>query len=492
MKVKDRLREFGLHEGSRLSLAYSGGPDSTALLHVLAELRKRMKLRLRALFVDHGIRSRCERAAEDALVIRTAYALEIPLICLYLPEGFIAGRAKKYGGTEAAARGLRYRFFEECAVDEEDVVLLAHTLDDQMETQIMRFFQGSGPAGLAGIPERRGPFLRPLLSVTKAELYRYLEEIGAKYSIDSSNRTGNFLRNRVRTELMPAARSVFPGMERALSELADKMRSQKTASGALDFIVEERGCVSFDADAFAAAPDTQRRDLLYRLWDHLNAEEPRRLPYRFLREFFRSFDDMYNEREHGEVQKAGVRPLTEGHGIRVELRGRRIFCRTNVVREQKKSYLTVIEEGAVEMGNETRIFVQCGTLDEAEADEPERIGLERVELERLELERVGPESSESAELYSSPDFGPCVLRSRRAGDSIRLTEGELKIKELMERLRIPSESRWCYPLVEDRRGILAVLNPERLSSSVIGVLGSEMPENGLRYRFSSRPYWRTR
>ncbi len=468
-KVRERLRELGVQKGARLSIAYSGGPDSTALLYIAAAIRDRMGVRLRAFFVDHGIRSPEERTAEGALVIRTTCALEIPLMSLYLPAGYVAERAKKHGGTEAAARFFRYDFFEGAAAEEDDYVLLAHTLDDQMETQIMRFFQGSGPGGLAGMPERRGPFLRPLLSVGKGELCGYLSEIGAEYSVDSSNSSQTYLRNRVRTELMPVARSVFPGMERALAELAEKMRSHGGPESVLDFSIEEqkngeRGKLSFDADAFAAATDAQRRGLIYRMWDYLHGEESRRLPHRFLRNFFRSFDDIYNEakKNGAKYREAEETAIAEGHGIRMDLRGGRIFCRTNVVREQKKSYLTKIEEGVVEIGDGIRIFVYCGTLEEDGAE--------------------AAESGKSVELYSSRTFGPCVLRSRREGDTIRLSGGEVKLKELMGRLRIPSGERWRYPVVEDRRGILALLNLYELPSSVIGSLGGEKPENGLYYR----------
>ena len=163
----DFLAKRGLVRALRIAVAYSGGPDSTALLAALSALSPCRPI---ALYVDHGLRESRELEEEMALVRRTCAALGAGLIVAHVRPGAVLERAKSENeGVEAAARRFRYAAFRSAMTKSgAQAVLLAHTMDDQIETVLMRLLGGSGAGGLIGIPEASGPFLRPFLGIRKA------------------------------------------------------------------------------------------------------------------------------------------------------------------------------------------------------------------------------------------------------------------------------------------------------------------------------------
>ncbi len=160
--------------------------------------------------------------------------------------------------------------------------------DDVIETLLMRVLQGSDAHGLAGIPLRRGIFVRPLLRCTRKEILEYLESRGQRWREDPSNRDPRFDRNRVRHLLVPLLRESFPGYRAGLLALGEK----QAMTGEL---VRERlrihcpGAARSRTDSpsrrghFFAAPAAVRARSLCDLYDRFRLREaPRRLPWRFL------------------------------------------------------------------------------------------------------------------------------------------------------------------------------------------------------------------
>jgi tRNA(Ile)-lysidine synthase len=185
--------ERRLNPNARLCLGYSGGLDSTVLLHILAGLRRDLGFRLEAMHVHHGLSPNADHWAEACSGI--CAKLDIPLT-LHKVAVTLRG-----DGLEAAARAARYHVFETSGAD---AVVLAHHLDDQVETFFLRLLRGAGVDGLAAMaPERvlgpSGPrLLRPLLDVPRAELRAYADLHALVHCEDESNqdvaRTRNFLR----------------------------------------------------------------------------------------------------------------------------------------------------------------------------------------------------------------------------------------------------------------------------------------------------------
>ncbi|HEX2656734.1 MAG TPA: tRNA lysidine(34) synthetase TilS, partial [Polyangia bacterium] len=165
--------------------------------------------------VDHGLRR--EAAAEQALVAERAEALG--LVCHRLPVSVRPGGGR--GGVQEAARDARLDALARLAAARAcDRVALGHQADDQAETILFRIIRGTDAKGLAGIPYRRDPFVRPLLDVTRAQILSYLRRRSLPYVLDPSNADLRYARARVRHTLLPLLRQENPRVDEALRRLA--------------------------------------------------------------------------------------------------------------------------------------------------------------------------------------------------------------------------------------------------------------------------------
>lgn len=204
---------------SMVLVGVSGGPDSMALLHILAALRPQCRLTLVAAYIDHGLRPR-ETPAEWACV-RTAAAglqLDCTMVAVDAAAAAIAGKLS----PEQAAREVRYRAFADLVHERQlDLVAVAHTADDQTEEVLLRLLRGGGRRALSGMRSRSGSLIRPLLGIRKAELMAYLAEKKISFCHDSSNDDMHFLRNRIRHELLPLLEERYDsGIRQALLKTA--------------------------------------------------------------------------------------------------------------------------------------------------------------------------------------------------------------------------------------------------------------------------------
>ncbi len=215
--------------GDGVVVAFSGGPDSTALLWGMAELAPRLALRLFAAHLDHAMDD--GSPARAAAAARLAGRLGVP---------FIATRREILDGEspEAAARRARYEFLEEVRrAAGARWVATAHHRDDQAETVLLRLLFGSGVEGLAGIRPVHGTVVRPLLEVPRAELGGAVSAAGLAPVDDPTNRDLAVPRNRVRHRLLPALQDndatdpADPDLACRLARLAGRAR---TAGDALD------------------------------------------------------------------------------------------------------------------------------------------------------------------------------------------------------------------------------------------------------------------
>ena len=188
-------------------VAFSGGPDSTALLLALHELLEDSGHdRLRAAHVNHGLHRDSGDWARHCEA--QARSLGLTLACREV-EVRADGR-----GVEAAARRARYEALAEL-MEPGECLLTAHHQDDQWETLLLRMLRGTGIAGLAGIREKRrlgrGWLLRPLLDLPRGDLRAWLRRKGASHIDDPSNRDTGFDRSFLRNDVLPLLRGRWPG-----------------------------------------------------------------------------------------------------------------------------------------------------------------------------------------------------------------------------------------------------------------------------------------
>lgn len=215
----------------RVLMGLSGGADSVCLLSVLCRLKERLSLEIHALYVDHGMRPE-ETPSEIAFCKKICDTLSVP----FMKRGIdVRAFAKEHGlNIQEAARELRYRQLDEAAFEiKADRVATAHTADDQVETVLMRFLRGSGSAGLAGIPPVRKHIIRPLIEIPRADIERYLEENLLEYVTDSSNLKTDYLRNRIRTSVVPLLRELNPDLGETLARTAEIFREEEKYFGLL-------------------------------------------------------------------------------------------------------------------------------------------------------------------------------------------------------------------------------------------------------------------
>jgi tRNA(Ile)-lysidine synthase len=197
----------------------SGGRDSMALLHALWDCGFR---KLVVCHFDHGLRP---AKRELALVERETERLGLPL---ELGVVDTAAHAKTTGvSIEVAARDLRYKFFEACAKARRcHRLFLGHHADDQMETQLLNLFRGTGLAGLIGMHGearmRSLTLLRPWLHVMRSEITAYVKTQRIAYFEDPSNTSLAHTRNRLRHNVLPVIEDAFgPSYRRALMRLSE-------------------------------------------------------------------------------------------------------------------------------------------------------------------------------------------------------------------------------------------------------------------------------
>jgi tRNA(Ile)-lysidine synthase len=213
------VREHRLVErGETVLAAVSGGPDSMALLHVLARLRPELGCGLVAHGVDHGLRP--EAAAELDRAAAFAASLGVPF-------GRTSVALEPGGDLQARARAARRAALRRAAAEAGAAcIATGHHADDRAETVILRLLRGSGPRGLACLPPRAGEFIRPLLLARRADVEAHLGRHGVPFAIDPSNADRRFLRARVRHELMPLLGELSPGVVGHLTGLADDLMAE--------------------------------------------------------------------------------------------------------------------------------------------------------------------------------------------------------------------------------------------------------------------------
>jgi tRNA(Ile)-lysidine synthase len=216
------LKRIDLRKNTTIIVALSGGSDSVALFHSMLALRGRFGYRVVAAHLNHGIRG-AESDRDEAFVRELCARFEVDLVVERAGD-----LSTDTPNLEERAREARHAFLNATA-DRigAEYIAVAHQADDQAETVLMRLLRGAGAAGLAAIAERGpGRIIRPMIAVTREEVTAYLKSIGEKFVNDSSNQSSTYLRNRVRTELMPTLEANYaPGLRGRLVQLASEMRA---------------------------------------------------------------------------------------------------------------------------------------------------------------------------------------------------------------------------------------------------------------------------
>ena len=393
--------------GDTVICAVSGGADSVALLFALYLVKEKLGISLEAAHFNHHLR-REESDRDEAFVREFCSRYDIPL---HLGGGEVKSGKK---GLEAAARDARYAFLRGLS----GKIATAHTADDNAETVLLHLIRGTGLKGLGGITPVSGNVIRPMLNITRQEVEDFLEEWCLQHIEDSSNGTDDFLRNRIRHNVMPLLRQENPRIGENLSAMAMRLRSDEEY-------------LSQQAD-FETLPTVESLKTMH-------PAVRSRILERFLK------NSGVREPEQSHIGAVDALLFSEKPSAKVSLPGGVTIGR-NYNTLQKLSAVQIMEPIALSCPGE----VEFGNY--------------RVICEPAE------------EIVNTPDIitvasaGGVLLRNRKSGDAIRLSGGTKSLKKLFIDRKIPAAERSNLPVVCDDMGILGVcsigVNLDRAAKSL--------------------------
>ena len=414
--IEEKIRQFAecwgmLPEGAKVLCAVSGGADSVCLLHLLHGMEG---VSLVCAHYNHGLRG-AESDRDERFVRELCDRLGIPCIT---GRGDVAAFAAQQGlGIEEAARKLRYAFLEQTAAEQGcGRIATAHNAEDNAETVLLNLVRGSGLKGLCGIPPVRGNIVRPLLTVTRAEILRYLEEHGLDHTEDSSNGSDDYARNRIRHHVLPLLREQNSAAIENIGAAAALLRKdEEYLSAQAEHFIEDtynkNGALS--VSAFLALPQPVGARVLRRLCP--GAERTH-------------VDAVYmlcmNRAVHGEADLPGMRVVKDYDGLRFDPEESRPISRQVLEPGQ-----TLLTEGW------------------------------RVRCSAAEGQNGEIHNSFNTFCFKSESIcGRIYFTSRENGDSVRLLgRGCTKtLKKLFAEAGLPLDQRIRTPVLRDDCGVIAV------------------------------------
>lgn len=391
-------------QGDRVLVALSGGVDSVVLLHLLHNCRYLLGIEVVAAHFDHAMRA--DSAADADWVKAFCEARQIKLVM---------ERSHRPLHGETDARIERYRFLQDVRQRHScNRVATAHHADDQAETILFRLLRGTGLRGLAGIPLKRGPFVRPLLPFRKQALIDYATSHNLPHRDDPTNEELKYVRNRIRHLVIPALQIVRPDAVRAVLKMA--RHAARTESAWNSLLKEQEAVV--ETASHKDVIELARPKLL-----EYHAEFRARLMRRYLRRF-----GIVPARAHTasvlhfveRAQSGAVLPLG---AVQVERAFDTIRIRKAHFREANGSVTITGNRGHARLQLPGRAYHVAWRLDDVPLDHAERFAPQVMEL-----------------------------RGWRAGDRIRLAYGTKKLKKLFAEHRVPASERRDIPVLINEDG----------------------------------------
>ncbi len=261
--IQRKWQQYEITAVDTVVIGVSGGIDSMVLLDLVAQVHPAKKIIVA--HIDHKIRSGSRQDAEFVHAKCSGYGIAFEPICVDIQE---IARLEKTS-VEAAGRTIRYGFFEKVrALSQARFVITAHHRDDSIETVLINLIRGARLRGLSGMTERQGTLLRPLLDVGKSEIRSYAETEGIEYREDSTNLDSQYVRNRVRNEILPQMEKINPSVRETLADFSEY-------ASQLDRMMESWLAVhlsgnSIREDDFAKLPELLQLSLIEKLYASFN------------------------------------------------------------------------------------------------------------------------------------------------------------------------------------------------------------------------------
>lgn len=416
----------GLPKQTPVLLALSGGADSRALLHLLAQQAKQDGFPLTVAHINHCIRGEeAERDADFCHRLANEYGLKLA----YLREDVPALAAEHGRSLEEEAREVRYAFFAKL-MEERSIPLLAtaHHADDNLETVLFRLSRGSTLKGACGIlpcrPFGKGFVVRPLLNATAEEIRTYCAKNSLEYVTDSTNELLCCARNRIRMEVIPVLEQLFPNPQKRVAQFAKYAKEDE------DYLTEQ-------AQRFLSEQPAKG----------LPMKELQSLPDAILRRVLRMYAKEHLDREleskHTELLMQWVR-TQQGSTERALYDG----C------------LAVVENGSLRMVRGTSHLADLQSAVWQLQLGKTTLPCANIEVFTKKIEKNTKVHKLSTAPYiiikgaSAIIINSLYWRLRKQGDEIYFHGMHRKLRRLYNEKKIPPRIRQQLPLLCDDKGIL--------------------------------------
>lgn len=438
-------------------VAFSGGIDSRVLLEILARTSGRS---LRVLHVNHNIRPKEELEKELELVRNTCKKLGVSLTIATVPHDSISRFAqRKKCGIEAAARYFRYRALHAtCLKFSIRYAATAHTADDQFETQLYRLLKGANPESLRGIPKKRKIsdtvfVVRPMLDIRRKDIETYRRERQLEFSEDSTNSGYAYVRNRIRHYAIPALEDAMldwrSGFRRSMEQIhAFAQLQQAEARKVLEKVSKDRvnRTLTIPFDIFMSQSEIIQKNVLRRCCAWVSA----------------------GTHASDRACTSAIVSLKSGTehlvccGVLISRQQEKIIFSSEHAQQRVDGYFFVfhkpeiIRRGRVVIGLQWK---EGKPLASETQSEHGSLGETRntAWAATAGAEKFDFEQPSDIFLYEGSFNFPLIIRSRKAGDTIKTENGHAAIDDILKNWHIQNSMRDIVPIVEDRDGIVAIL-----------------------------------
>ena len=412
-----------IEKGDRILVALSGGADSVALLHLLADASQKYGITIGAAHVNHRLRDTADRDMRFCEELCASLGIHLDILTVDIKK-----ESENQGiSEELCARNARYAFFESLDYDK---TATAHNKNDNAETILFNFMRGAQSHGLCGIPYKRGNIIRPLLDIKKNEITQFCQKSGYNFVTDETNFKEIYTRNKIRLSLIPEIERNFN----------NNFVNTVTANSEL---------ISFDEEFLADSANKLYTGEI--LTDFAKTLHPSLL--------FRLIQIYYKE-QTGDVQNLSVSYIKSIVSLMENGQtGQKIDLPKNF--EAYISYgKLIIDEKAGELGFEYELM-------------PE------IPLFIPEINKIITLKKDESGKIALPDTDGLTVRTKKDGDFFYPVgmQGKKKISDYFTDKKIPKKQRFKIPILTKHSEIVSVLTyrddrrfygtyPERYSISV--------------------------
>ncbi len=404
-RLKNIIGKEELLKGVRkVIIGYSGGPDSTLLTEVLSDYDK---LEVILAYFNHNLRE--DSKNEENFVIREAKKRGLKL----LTDGAdVRAYCKRYSlSIEEGARILRFSFLENAKKKERaDLIALGHNFDDKIENFFIRLLRGSG-FGLSQMCYKDGDILRPLLDLRKNEIIDYLKEKRVPFYTDPTNKSKDYLRNKIRLNLIPLIEQIqensVQNIGRSIDNLSDIEKALETLVDSIK-ITAHFNYAEINRNGFENLPSACKFLILKKMLSIFNSEL---------------------ELKRAHLTNLPARGIVELKSASLELTPSRVIVVKNIEEREKELPLS----GKVPYGSyniETEVI-----------SPPVKLRVKNCEF--FDLDCLEP---------------PIKVRRKKVGDRLVSfgSGNSKKIKEIFINKKIPRVLRDVYPIVYDKKGVILI------------------------------------